>query len=304
MLDTPPHAPFTNTPSYNPGTSIVPTQNGTQHDEDQPEGSQASTHALSMASETQEQAEQSYLESIQQEAEDAKALAGLRDISSLATWTLSSAKPGCALAQLRSPNTNLFWQSDGPQPHTLTLHFFKLVAIVKMRVYLDFDLDESYTPTKIKFFAGMSEGGLVEFGEWTVQDVMDPETGEMRPHVEIVKGWIEVDLKGVGGREKRYFEVADEEQIGTKENAGATDDSKPGDVLKAMVVQVRVCENHQNGKDTHVRGFQVFSKDDTVTREAVKPRLKKKLNKSAIADDAEDFVGIKLADWMRDPEIR
>lgn len=249
MLDTPPHAPFTTTPSYNPSTSIVPTQNGTQRGQeatpaDRPDGSQASTHALSMASDNQEQAEQSYLESIQQEAEDAKALVGLRDISSLATWTLSSAKPGCALAQLRSPNTNLFWQSDGPQPHTLTLHFFKLVAIVKMRIYLDFDLDESYTPTRMKFFAGMSEGGLVEFGEWAVEDIMDEDTGEMRPHVEIVKGWIDVDLKGVGGREKRYFEVA-EEEVGEKENARQSDDSRPGDVLKAMVVQVKIVENHR-----------------------------------------------------------
>lgn len=29
-----------------------------------------------------------------------------------------------------------------------------------------------------------------------------------------------------------------------------------------MVLQVRVIENHQNGKDTHVRGLQVFSLDE------------------------------------------
>ena len=309
MLDTPPHAPFTTAPSYNPGPSIVPSQNGRaaraeETPADRPDGSQASTHALSTASEQHENAEQSMLESIQQEAEDAKALIGLRDISSLATWTLSSAKPGCALAQLRNSNTNLFWQSDGPQPHTLTLHFFKLVAIVKMRVYLDFDLDESYTPTKMKFFAGMSEGGLVEFGEWAVDEILDAETGEMRAHVENVKGWIDVELKGVGGREKRYFEVADEEDGRTdQENGGQAEDSRPGDVLKAMVVQVRVTENHQNGKDTHVRGFQVFSRDETITREVVKTKKQKK-GKTAPIEDGAEVVGLKLADFMFEPVIR
>ena len=33
-----------------------------------------------------------------------------------------------------------------------------------------------------------------------------------------------------------------------------------------MVLQVRVIENHQNGKDTHVRGLQVFSVDERVGR--------------------------------------
>lgn len=39
-------------------------------------------------------------------------------------------------------------------------------------------------------------------------------------------------------------------------------DPSSGNVLKAMVIQVRISENHQNGKDTHVRGFQVFARDD------------------------------------------
>lgn len=280
MVNTPPQRPLNNAPTYNPGASIIPTQNNRN---DAPDGSQASTHALS-----DEFAEQSHLSSLQAEAEDAKALIGLRDISSLATWTLSSAKPGCALAQLRNPSPGMFWQSDGPQPHTLTLHFFKLVAIVKMRIYLDFDLDESYTPTRMKFFAGMSEGGLVEFGEWAVTEITD-ENGEVRSSVENVKGWIDVDLKGVGGREKRYFEVAEEEE----------GEVKPGDVLKAMVVQVRICENHQNGKDTHVRGFQVFSRDEAMVRELVVGG-----GKLGSRDEEGRVVGLKLAEWMKEPEIR
>ena len=166
-----------------------------------------------------------------------------------------------------------------------------------MRIYLDYELDESYTPTKIKFFGGMSEGGLVEFGSWEAPEAVDPETGEPTSSIESVRGWIDISLKGVGGRETRYHERNDpptgvkksnkrrvssmsldsdditqrhgldgpafeDEWDGYHEDGYATD-FIGGDVLKAMVVQVRICENYQNGKDTHVRGFQVFARDET-----------------------------------------
>ncbi|RMD43177.1 hypothetical protein DV735_g1961, partial [Chaetothyriales sp. CBS 134920] len=267
MLDTPPHAPFVMTPappSDHGNNSVVPERTGrrqalgqqqtpTTNGHHDPNSSQASTSAGMPV--TGNHDDGSLADALA--ADELRELEGLRDISSLATWTLSSAKPGCALPQLRHPSPNFFWQSDGPQPHILTLHFFKLVAIVKMRIYLDFELDESYTPTKIRFYAGMSEGGLVEFGSWQVMDMIDPETGEARSTIEDVKGWIDVSLKGVGGRESRYHEAVDE-PMGEE----VDQERAPGDVLKAMVVQVRICENHQNGKDTHVRGFQVFARDE------------------------------------------
>lgn len=274
--------------------------------------------------------ETSLLESVHHNAEDMKALAGLRDISSLATWTLSSAKPGCALTQLRHPSPNYFWQSDGPQPHTLTLHFFKLVSIVKIRIYLDFKLDESYTPTKIKFFAGMSEGGLVEFANWDVEESLDPETGEPSSSIEKVRGWIEIPLKGVGGRDPRYYELREARKARAYEKrqqhmaiAGTSamdiedeedeDDLEPGDVLRAMLVQVRIIENHQNGKDTHVRGFQVFAKDETSVKEMrklvkrVKPRTRsrKNLDTDIVGpDERDEIVGLQPAEWMGEPDIR
>jgi anaphase-promoting complex subunit 10 len=36
-----------------------------------------------------------------------------------------------------------------------------------------------------------------------------------------------------------------------------------------MLVQVKICENHQNGKDTHLRGLQIFARDTAVRRGAV-----------------------------------
>ncbi|EXJ61030.1 hypothetical protein A1O7_05183 [Cladophialophora yegresii CBS 114405] len=331
MLETPPHAPFLTTPlppSHNPAATTVPeadapqrqqtrnqqtpagTGNGnTQHDA--PEQSQPS-QPLAPTSENGNEDEQSFLESVHHDIEDARQLRGLRDISSLATWTLSSAKPGCALPQLRNPSPSFFWQSDGPQPHTLTLHFFKLVAIVKMRIYLDFELDESYTPTKMKFYAGMSEGGLVEFGTWEVTETADPESGEMHSSIEGVRGWIDVPLKGVGGRETRYYGnpdlLDDQAEPALYPLQSDLGDSVGGDVLKAMVVQVQICENHQNGKDTHVRGFQVFARDYTNHAEV---RTTKKVRQGKIQppSEADDEVvrkidGLQPANWMGDPEIR
>jgi hypothetical protein len=73
-----------------------------------------------------------------------------------------------------------------------------------MRIYLDFELDESYTPTKVKFYAEISEGGLLKFGTWEVTETTDPETGETHSSIEDITGWIDVPLKGVGGRETRW----------------------------------------------------------------------------------------------------
>lgn len=349
MLQTPPHAPFVTTPLPHSNTrahSIVPpgpgnrqrhlrhtqqhTPAGNGNTQDRaPDPPQSSNHALESAASDGPNDEHSLLDSVPHDPDDAKQLIGLKDISSLATWTLSSSKPGCALPQLRHPSPSYFWQSDGPQPHTLTLYFFKLVAIVKMRIYLDFELDESYTPTKMRFFAGMSEGGLVEFGSWEAQETTDPDTGEVHSGVEGIGGWMDVPLKGVGGRDTRYHDGVEirTRSKGSRFRQGKgiyightaelldedgdadmdVDDFVGGDVLKAMVVQVRICENHQNGKDTHVRGFQVFARDENQAKEV---RRKPKKNKDRVdgVDEESDaragLVGLEPAEWMRDPEIR
>jgi anaphase-promoting complex subunit 10 len=104
-----------------------------------------------------------------------------------------------------------------------------MVAIAGMRIYLNFDLDESYTPTLIRFAAGTGYHDLQEFSVMRFE----------RP-----TGWIDVDWEGVGDVE--------------------TDDPESQlPVLRCMLIQVRICENHQNGKDTHLRGLQIFARDNT-----------------------------------------
>lgn len=112
-------------------------------------------------------------------------------------------------------------RSDGPQPHRLNIHFSRLVSIVSIRIYLDFDADESYTPTRITLLAGTGYHDLIPFSDLNFDQP---------------KGWISVPLDHVGG-------------------------CSGGKTLRAFLVQVRIVENYQNGKDTHVRGLKFYSRD-------------------------------------------
>lgn len=103
----------------------------------------------------------------------------LLDLSPLASWKLSSFKQGCGLAQLRDDTPATYWQSDGStdnnmeqqtnsegtqlnHPHTVTLLFFKRVSLERISLFTNFQLDESYTPLKIKIMAGSSNWDLAE----------------------------------------------------------------------------------------------------------------------------------------------
>ncbi|KAK1077825.1 hypothetical protein LTR33_007755 [Friedmanniomyces endolithicus] len=207
---------------------------------------------------------------------------GLKEISSLASWTVSTAKPGNGVAALRSPDPAHFWQSDGPQPHLLSIHFFKLVSIVSVEVLLDFEVDESYTPTKIQFLAGMGVHDIQEFAEMTFE----------QPN-----GWHEVDFNNVGP-----IEHDDDED----EDADDVIDWSKRPVLRAFLLQVRILENHQNGKDTHLRGVRVFARDEgqqprrVHTKPVSRPTAS---NSSGLALNAEPNT-IKMATWMMDPDLR
>lgn len=203
----------------------------------------------------------------------------LKEISSLASWTVSTHKPGNGVAALRHPSTAHFWQSDGPQPHTLNIHFFKLVAIAHLRIFIDFSLDESYTPIKLELLAGTGHHDLQLVQELAPKDP---------------KGWLDIDLSKAGGPPAlRPDEAVDD---GSDDAAydqfsmsppSPDDDMSPEDLamhchtqlaarrarrrwrrlgtgptLRCFLVQLRILENHQNGKDTHLRGLQIFARDE------------------------------------------
>ena len=150
-----------------------------------------------------------------------------------------------------------------------------MVSIRSIRIYLDFEADESYTPTRITLLAGTGYHDLIAFAGL---DFTQP------------KGWIDVPLDHVGGGED-------------------------GKTLRAFLVQVRVVENHQNGKDTHVRGLKIYAKDERVKggiseKEALttlqeigsKKAAKKKADEKAPAGG--DSGWLVEEDWMGEPELR
>jgi anaphase-promoting complex subunit 10 len=113
-------------------------------------------------------------------------------------------------------------RSDGQQPHLLTIHFLRRVEIRAIRFYVDYNQDESYTPTHIVFYAGTGHHDLIQFAETPLTNPA---------------GWQDVPIADSGG--------------------GAD-----GHSLCCWMVQMHIKENHQNGKDTHIRGIKVYALDD------------------------------------------
>ncbi|KAF4496899.1 anaphase-promoting complex subunit 10 [Fusarium agapanthi] len=213
------------------------------------------------------------------------ATAGLKEISNLARFTVSSHKPGNGVEELKSDDLKLFWQSDGPQPHKLTMYFTKRVGIRDIRFYVDYNEDESYTPTKIVFKAGTSENNLIEFATMALENP---------------SGWQQVPIAGAGG-------------------------GPDGNTLVAWVVQMQILENHQNGKDTHLRGIKIYSFDndsalgpgrdgnpvedvldlmDTATSHINPSSTRSRLSNFGASNFESGEGGLAIPEFMREPEIR
>lgn len=96
---------------------------------------------------------------------------GLVDIGNLAAWEVSSAKQGCDIEQIRDDSALTFWQSDGQQPHYLVIRFTKCVNIERISMFLNYSVDESYTPDKLSVLAGTGEHDLIEV---TTKEFLEP----------------------------------------------------------------------------------------------------------------------------------
>ncbi|KAK4038894.1 galactose-binding domain-like protein [Parachaetomium inaequale] len=147
---------------------------------------------------------------------------GLKEINNLAHFGVSSHRPGNGVAELLSDDLDKYWQSDGQQPHLLTIHFLRRVEIRAIRFYVDYNQDESYTPTHVVFCAGTGHHDLIQFAEVPLTSPV---------------GWQDVPIADSGG--------------------GAD-----GHSLCCWIVQMHIKENHQNGKDTHIRGIKIYALDD------------------------------------------
>jgi anaphase-promoting complex subunit 10 len=156
-------------------------------------------------------------------------LADKREIGHEAVWTLSTAKPGNGIEQLRDNNLETFWQSDGMQPHIVSMQFHRKSRITEISLYVDFKLDESYTPAKIAIKAG---SGFHDVTEVQTLDLQEP------------VGWITIPLRAV-------------------KDDGEYDGPQ---VLRAHIVQLVVLSSHMNGRDTHIRQIKIFGPRQPATK--------------------------------------
>ncbi len=65
---------------------------------------------------------------------------------------------------------NTYWQSDGPQPHSVNIHFPKTVSVCRVDVYTDLKVDESYTPSVISVRAGTYLQDLREVKQFQISE--------------------------------------------------------------------------------------------------------------------------------------
>lgn len=186
-------------------------------------------------------------------------------------------------------------RSDGQQPHLLTIHFLRRVEIRAIRFYVDYNQDESYTPTHIVFHAGTGQHDLAQFAEMPLANPV---------------GWQDVPLDDCGG--------------------GAD-----GNSLCCWIVQMHVKENHQNGKDTHIRGIKIYGPDEYAVNGGISTAVREmetnideaanRLRRQALGDEEDGFQDLldtldqaedaaryrpgaggfsSIPDFMRDQELR
>ena len=157
-----------------------------------------------------------------------------REVGQMAVWSLSTAKPGNGVEQLRDDNIDTYWQSDGPQPHLINIQFHKKMRIHEIVIYTDFKLDESYTPSKISIRIGSTFHDLQEIH---VEELNEP------------SGWVTIlppRPEGEGGVEN---------------------------VLRTHFIQVAILANHQNGRDTHIRQIKICESLCPIEHTRITPTL-------------------------------
>lgn len=154
-----------------------------------------------------------------------------------AAWLLSSAKPGNGTEQLIENNVETFWQSDGPQPHRVTINFYKKTKLTDLWILFSYKSDESYTPQQLSVRIG---NGYYDLQEIQVIDLREPE------------GWVRIPLATPPDTPDRSFIPQDTCVLRDRSFGGAFG------YIRTFCLQIAVIANHQNGRDTHIRNIRLF----------------------------------------------
>ena len=182
-----------------------------------------------------------------------------REIGSTASsWAVSTAKHGNGVHPLRDNDQGTFWQSDGVLPHTVDIVFPKLSHIVCVGILLHGRTDDSYTPKKMIIRASSGVGDLSEVASTETQS----------PH-----GWVTMQLTQDGSAppdiKQSFYDFAKLHQQAAAEQleTGPCSFTNGLDLgahrsplgMFATHLQIVITENHQQGRDTHIRGIKVFA---------------------------------------------
>lgn len=177
---------------------------------------------------------------------DPEVASTVREIGRTASWSLSTAKPGNGVDQLRDSSLDTYWQSDGLQPHYINIQFPRRQTVCAIALYMDFNLDESYTPKRLQVRVGTTFHNLEEV---RTIDVWEP------------CGWCTVPLWRKWG-EDPLDNVLDPEGGMVEDDAA---DGRKAKVppwrrkpLRTHLVQICIISMHQNGRDTHLRQVKIF----------------------------------------------
>eukprot|EP00172_Hildenbrandia_rubra_P004439 Plantae.Rhodophyta-Hildenbrandia_rubra.ctg8986.p2 GENE.Plantae.Rhodophyta-Hildenbrandia_rubra.ctg8986~~Plantae.Rhodophyta-Hildenbrandia_rubra.ctg8986.p2 ORF type:complete len:265 (+),score=41.40 Plantae.Rhodophyta-Hildenbrandia_rubra.ctg8986:907-1701(+) len=195
-----------------------------------------------------------------QEVDETRHGEDLTDLSSQAVWTVSSAKPGNGVEKLLDGQEHTFWQSDGMQPHTVSLQFVRKVKLKEVRVFLNYPADESYTPSRLEvkvgsYFHDLRSVGpvkeLVEPVGWTVIPLCGEEDGQADNNDD--------DEGGIEQKKERVERMKRQEYRKWLRDLGGTRDKATGrDFIRTHMLQLIIHSNHQNGRDSHIRQIEVL----------------------------------------------
>lgn len=235
-------------------------------------------------------------------------VAGSNVTSEALSWQLSSAKPGNGVEQVRDHSYETYWQSDGvSQPHWIQVHFQRRIAISHVCLYLDYHLDESYTPKTATIEVGM-----------TAQDLIPATSPMNKIEFHEPSGWCVIPLCAPPDPldNSEYYE--DDEYHNTDINPDDDDDSDDNEddnnddeddsnsktedekllklekhmskpLLKAHLIRISILSMHQNGRDTHVRRLAIFARQQHPTHRTIIPPLQPmfKTNRASMANSSD-----------------
>eukprot|EP00762_Andalucia_godoyi_P003797 ANDGO_08627.mRNA.1 Anaphase-promoting complex subunit 10 len=213
-----------------------------------------------------------------------------RDVTREGVWTVSSSKSGSGIKCLLDDDTTTFWQSDGTQPHMITVHFPRLTSVEDVFLHLDYRVDESYTPSKIAILAGVVPDAVRETNQIELQEPSGwvrvpcvarddmPLAKKRRRRTASSRRQRQGQGQGqeVGEEERegtRGRDGGEEEEEGDEGEGGANSDTYSMDELNAIAAErspvlrcfelsILIVANHQAGRDTHVRAVKVVGPND------------------------------------------